>query len=70
MGISKPTAAPEATKAPSVGGRVGEKQGSYPYAEGLRPSDSPHALSLAAPPARSVRVAARGARSHRQRTRL
>ena len=28
MGISKPTAAPEATKAPSVGGRVGEKQGS------------------------------------------
>jgi phage shock protein A len=28
MGIAKPTAAPEATKAPSVGGRVGEKQGS------------------------------------------
>jgi len=28
MGISQPTAAPEATKAPSVGGRVGEKQGS------------------------------------------
>jgi phage shock protein A len=28
MGISKPTAAPEATTAPSVGGRVGEKQGS------------------------------------------
>jgi phage shock protein A len=28
MGISKPTAAPESTKAPSVGGRVGEKQGS------------------------------------------
>jgi phage shock protein A len=28
MGISKPTAAAEAAKAPSVGGRVGEKQGS------------------------------------------
>jgi len=28
MGISKPTAVPDATKAPSVGGRVGEKQGS------------------------------------------
>ena len=28
MGISKPTATAEATKAPSVGGRVGEKQGS------------------------------------------
>jgi phage shock protein A len=28
MGIAKPTAAAEATKAPSVGGRVGDKQGS------------------------------------------
>jgi phage shock protein A len=28
MGISKPTAAPDATTTPSVGGRVGEKQGS------------------------------------------
>jgi hypothetical protein len=28
MGLSKPTAVPDATKAPSVGGRVGEKQGS------------------------------------------
>ena len=28
MGISKPPAVPDATKAPSVGGRVGEKQGS------------------------------------------
>jgi hypothetical protein len=28
MGISKPAAVPDATKAPSVGGRVGEKQGS------------------------------------------
>jgi len=28
MGISKPTAAADSTKAPSVGGRVGEKQGS------------------------------------------
>jgi phage shock protein A len=28
MGISKPAAAADATKAPSVGGRVGEKQGS------------------------------------------
>ena len=28
MGLAKPVAAPESTSAPSVGGRVGEKQGS------------------------------------------
>ena len=28
MGLAKPVAAPQSTSAPSVGGRVGEKQGS------------------------------------------